>query len=146
MKKYTKHETLNEVSAGGVVIFNNAVLMLRKFNGDWVLPKGRLEEGENLEQAAIREVFEETGCHGHIIEYIGKVNYVYKNMKVGAYVSKEVHWYLMETKSMNCRPQKSEGFIKAEYVHMDKVLNIVRYNDERNIIKNAIKLNQQRSE
>ena len=34
-----------EVSSGGVVIFGNTILLLRKYNGDWVLPKGRLEKG-----------------------------------------------------------------------------------------------------
>ena len=38
-----------EISAGGVVLFGNAILLLRKFNGDWVLPKGKVEEGENNE-------------------------------------------------------------------------------------------------
>ncbi|MCG8485127.1 MAG: NUDIX hydrolase, partial [Clostridia bacterium] len=33
-----------EISAGGVVVFGNAILLLRKYNGDWVLPKGRVEE------------------------------------------------------------------------------------------------------
>lgn len=39
-----------EVSAGGVVLFGNAILLLRKFNGDWVLPKGKVEEGENRQE------------------------------------------------------------------------------------------------
>ena len=47
-----------EVSAGGVVLFGNAILLLRKFNGDWVLPKGKVEEGENRQEAALREVLE----------------------------------------------------------------------------------------
>ena len=48
-----------EVSAGGVVLFGNAILLLRKFNGDWVLPKGKVEEGEKRQEAALREVLEE---------------------------------------------------------------------------------------
>ena len=47
-----------EISAGGVVLFGNAILMLRKLNGDWALPKGKVEEGENNEEAALREVSE----------------------------------------------------------------------------------------
>ena len=31
---------LREVSSGGVVVFGNTILLLRKYNGDWVLPKG----------------------------------------------------------------------------------------------------------
>ena len=47
-----------EISAGGVVLFGNAILLLRKFNGDWVLPKGRIEAGEQKKEAALRL----TGC------------------------------------------------------------------------------------
>ena len=58
-----------EISAGGVVLFGNAILLLRKFNGDWVLPKGRVEEGEQRKDAALREVLEETGVKAEILKY-----------------------------------------------------------------------------
>ena len=58
-----------EISAGGVVLFGNAILLLRKFNGDWVLPKGRVEEGEQKKEAALREVMEETGLRVKNIRY-----------------------------------------------------------------------------
>ena len=61
-----------EVSAGGVVLFGNAILLLRKFNGDWVLPKGKVEEGENRQEAALREVLEETGVKADILKYLGE--------------------------------------------------------------------------
>ena len=35
-------------SSGGVVYFNNSILLLKKINGDWVLPKGGVEQGETL--------------------------------------------------------------------------------------------------
>src|SRR5690554_3420656 len=106
-----------EVSSGGVVIFGNAILLLKKYNGDWVLPKGRLERGENIKSAALREVLEETGVKGEILDYIGAVHYNYKNLKENEIVSKTVHWYLMKSNSMECTPQRKEGFIDAMYVH-----------------------------
>ena len=67
-----------EVSAGGVVLFGNAILLLRKFNGDWVLPKGKVEEGENRQEAALREVLEETGVKADILKYLGEIHYTFK--------------------------------------------------------------------
>ena len=87
---------VEEVSAGGVVIFGNAILLLKKFNGDWVLPKGRVEKNENIREAAIREVMEESGVKAEIIKYIGMVHYTYKNIKEDETVFKTVHWYLNE--------------------------------------------------
>ena len=125
---------IEEISSGGVVVFGNTVLLLKKFNGDWVLPKGRVEEGESLKEAALREVFEESGVKGQVIEYIDKVEYEFKNFKEGKTVHKTVHWFLMKATSMDCVPQKREGFIDAVFVHEDKVAELVRYEDERSII------------
>ena len=41
---------MEEISAGGVVINNGNVAVLKKFRGEWVLPKGRVEKGESLEE------------------------------------------------------------------------------------------------
>lgn len=132
-----------EVSSGGVVIFGNTILLLKKYNGDWVLPKGRLEKGENIKSAALREVLEETGVKGEIINYIGAVHYNYKNLKEDEIVSKTVHWYLMKSNSMDCTPQRKEGFVDAVYVHVDKAKDLVRYADERKIILKGIELMKQ---
>lgn len=131
---------LNELSSGGVVVFGNALLLLKKYNGDWVLPKGRVEKGERLHTAALREVLEESGVKAEIIQYIGKVNYNYKNIKEDEMVSKVVHWYLMTSQNINCKPQKKEGFIDAKFVHIDKAIHIVRYEDEKRMIKKGLKI------
>ena len=60
---------MKEVSSGRVVVLNGRVLALKKYRGDWVLPKGRLEGDESLEEAALREVYEETGIKTEIVRY-----------------------------------------------------------------------------
>ena len=131
---------LEELSAGGVVIFGNTVLLLKKFNGDWVLPKGRVEKGEDIRDTALREVWEESGVKAEIIKYIGMVYYTYKNSKENETVYKTVHWYLMKTNSMESIPQKKEGFAEATFVHIDKVKDLVKYDDERKIIDKTLML------
>lgn len=129
-----------EISSGGVVIFGNTILLLKKYNGDWVLPKGRLEKDENMKSAALREVLEESGVKGEIIDYIGAVHYNYKNLKEDELVFKTVHWYLMKSSTMDCTPQRKEGFVEAMFVHIDKAKSLVRYDDEKNIILKGIEL------
>lgn len=45
----------------------------------------------------------------------------------------------MKTNSMDCYPQKKEGFIEARFVHLDRVASLARYDDEQYIIEKAIK-------
>lgn len=129
-----------EISAGGVVVLGNTILLLRKYNGDWVLPKGKVEKGENHEQTALREVKEETGVKASIVKYLGEIHYTYKeNWDQQKGVHKIVFWYLMHTKNMDTIPQREEGFVEAKFVHIDRVLDIARYDDEKEIIKVALK-------
>lgn len=129
-----------EISSGGVVVFGNAILLLRKYNGDWVLPKGKLERGENIEDAAIREVMEETNVKALSIKYLGYINYKFRSSNnENKFIDKTVHWYLMRSKNMNTVPQKSEGFIEASFIHVDRVKGLLKHKDERKIIEQAIK-------
>ncbi len=129
-----------EISAGGVVIFGNTILLLKKYNGDWVLPKGKVERNENFDSAAIREVFEESGVKGNILKYLGKIHYTFRNNREeNEIINKTVHWYLMISRNMHCTPQKREGFIDARFVHINRAAKLAKYDDERSIIRKAIR-------
>ncbi|MST61565.1 NUDIX hydrolase [Peptostreptococcus anaerobius] len=129
-----------EVSAGGVVVLGNSILLLRKYNGDWVLPKGKVELGETHKQAALREVREETGVKAKIGKYLGEIHYTYKeNWDDSKDVHKIVYWYLMCAKNMDTVPQKEEGFVEAKFIHVNRVADMARYTDEKEIIKVALK-------
>ncbi len=67
------------VRGASFFFFGNSVLMLKKMNGDWVLPKGKIEANETNEETALREVFEETHVKAKILNYIGDIQYTYRN-------------------------------------------------------------------
>lgn len=131
---------IKEISAGGIVFFKNNILMLRKFNGDWVLPKGRVEKNETYKEAAIREVYEESKAKVEIVKYVGKINYEFNRTcyEDRVLINKEVYWYLMTTRNMNCSAQKNEGFREAKFLPFERTVSFARYDDERKIIKKAI--------
>lgn len=137
-----------ELSAGGVVFFGNTVLLLKKYNGDWVLPKGRVEAKETLEQAAIREVMEESRVKANIIGYLGKISYSFRKdfYNSGETINKTVHWFLMKSRNMIGSPQKEEGFVDVKFIHISKAILIVKYDDERGIIKKAIEYIKENNE
>lgn len=102
-----------EISAGGVVIFGNAILLLRRYNGDWVLPKGKVEKEEALHQAAIREVYEESRARVEVLAYLGEIHYSYRDCWKEEVINKTVHWYLMKAKNMDCIPLKKRRIYRG---------------------------------
>src|SRR5262249_3761038 len=67
-------------AAGGIVLRHTSrgdevVVVYRKRHQDWTLPKGKLKEGESFEEAALREVQEETGCSCRLGSYLGGISY-----------------------------------------------------------------------
>ncbi len=130
------------VSSGGVVVCDERILLLYKsFNmgnggferGGWVMPKGTVEPGETIEEAALREVYEEANVQAVINEYIDKTGYsFYSN---GNIVYKTVHWFLMETDSFYCYPQREEFFFDAGFYKRHEAINLLKFKDERIILR-----------
>ena len=78
-------------AAGGVLRRDGLVAVVhRPRRGDWSLPKGKLEPGEDDAAAAVREILEETGCPATIERDLGAVAYTAEN---GG--EKVVRWFLM---------------------------------------------------
>lgn len=94
--------TVEETSAGGIVVDSARVppsaaiiaRVNRLGNVEWCLPKGHLENDETAEQAAVREIAEETGITGRVIDELGTIDYWFS--VEGKRVHKIVHHYLLE--------------------------------------------------
>ncbi len=127
---------MKETSAGGVIIQGRDVLVLRKFRGDWVLPKGRTEAGETLEETALREVREESGLVCRVDHYIGFVRYNYTKPG-GEIVHKTVHYYTMTEEGGDRKPQREEGFCDMTYMPWRKAVKLLRHDSERNMVQQA---------
>jgi 8-oxo-dGTP pyrophosphatase MutT (NUDIX family) len=87
-----------EVSAGGLVLRRSGIgyevlLIGRGTPRLWSLPKGHVEARETHEQAALREVREETGCWAEIITKLSEISYAFYINR--SKHKKSVHFYLM---------------------------------------------------
>lgn len=93
---------VEETSAGGLVVQGNhglvEVAVIARINRagrlEWCLPKGHLEGEETPQQAAVREIAEETGIVGDVVAKIGTIDYWFT--VEGRRIHKTVHHYLLD--------------------------------------------------
>jgi 8-oxo-dGTP pyrophosphatase MutT (NUDIX family) len=103
-------------AAGGLVLNPSKAMLFIFRRGKWDLPKGKLDEGETLDQCAVREVKEETGLqHVRVIEPLLVTYHTYD--EDGRHILKESHWYLMHaTGGQELHPQQDEQISDIRWV------------------------------
>jgi 8-oxo-dGTP pyrophosphatase MutT (NUDIX family) len=137
--RYAKR--VDEVSAGGLVIDFSGTkgLLIGRFDQKdanrerllWSLPKGHIEEGETPEEAAIREVAEETGITSEISRELGVIDFWF--MAGGKRIHKTVHHFLFKEVSGVLTPQESE-VDEARWFPLEEIVNLLAYPDEKKLI------------
>ena len=132
---------VDEVSAGGLVIDatgTKGLLIGRKDLKDatkerllWSLPKGHIEAGETPEEAAIREVAEETGIHSEISRELGVIDFWF--MAGGKRIHKTVHHFLFREMGGELAPQVSE-VDEVGWFPLEEIIGLLAYPDEKKLI------------
>jgi 8-oxo-dGTP diphosphatase len=131
--------TLSEFSAGGVVYRRvgdtyEIVAVHRNRHTDWSLPKGHIEKGETQEQAALREVKEETGLDARIVDALGDVVYFYK--RPTGLIRKVVYHFLMEYTGGEFGPPNWE-VDEVRWIEIDQAQTLLTYKNDLGIVQKA---------
>ena len=132
---------VDEVSAGGLVIDKSGMqglLIGRRDQKDptgkkllWSLPKGHIEDGETPEQAAIREVAEETGIDSQITQSLGVIDFWF--MAGGKRIHKTVHHFIFRETGGLLAPQESE-VDEVGWFPLADIVGLLAYPDEKKLI------------
>ena len=137
--------TVNETSAGGLVVaglggppeLQSAALIGRTDRRGrllWSLPKGHLEPGETAEQAAEREVAEETGIRGQVLLPLGDIDYWF--VTEGRRVHKTVHHFLLRFLGGELSDEDLE-VTEVAWVSLSEMDRRLAYADERRLVRDA---------
>jgi 8-oxo-dGTP pyrophosphatase MutT (NUDIX family) len=110
--------------------------------GVWVLPKGQLGEGEPSEEAALREVAEETGVHGRPLAKLGDTRYWFS--WDGERVFKIVSFFLLEyasgTIDDDVLPEFRHEVAEARWLPLEEAQELLAYRGEREMAERATAL------
>lgn len=124
-------------SAGGVLLDreNNKVFLIHKKSTDeWLLPKGRLEKGQTIEETAQREIFEETGYNNEVkdilrVQVRPDVNDPSK--------SKVIFWFLslLTDANRSQNTQMSDENFSGEWLNKEDALDRLTWEGDKNMVE-----------
>ncbi len=129
-------------SAGGIILrdvggeLKIALAQHQRSINTWVLPKGHVEPGETIEQAALREIHEEAGLHTvQLIKYLG--SFIRESVKSnGDIVQKTVHFYLAYALDTDQPQSPLDGsFTQVGWFSPEQALALLPYDIEREFLK-----------
>jgi 8-oxo-dGTP pyrophosphatase MutT (NUDIX family) len=132
---------IREFSAGGIVVrrFHGRPFMaaVRVKDGTVLaLPKGHIDPGETAAEAAEREVREEAGIQGGLVEKLGDVRYWYA--RDGQRVLKVVSFFLFRYRSGSVSDYQVEEVDSAEWVPLEDAPRLLAYKGEREMAEAAL--------
>lgn len=138
-------QRVDETSAGGLVVDSTSGSPRGALIGRvdrrgrllWSLPKGHLEVGETAEQAAVREVEEETGITGEIVAALGTIDYWF--VAEGRRIHKTVHHFLLLATGGELSDADIE-VTEVAWVPLPEIPGRLAYPDERDLIDTAGRL------
>jgi 8-oxo-dGTP pyrophosphatase MutT (NUDIX family) len=123
-------------SAGAVVMIDGRCLVLRRADRDeWIFPKGHLEQGESSEDAAIREVREETGLEIEIVEELGSARYTFGRHREQ---HKRVDWFL--GRSVGGALEIEPLFAESAQLDADEAQSVLTHAADREVAARAFAL------
>jgi len=134
---------VREVSAGGVIYRKQAgavEIALIHVRHRWGLPKGHVEEGESMNETAIREVREETGLEGRVSKKLGDIRYSYRNKTPDGElirIYKRVYFYLLRYLKGDVRDHDHE-VDEARWFPIEEAIHNLKFATERRMVQRAL--------
>lgn len=133
-----------QFSCGGILFRKDRgpirVALISRMGGKiWCLPKGLVETGEKPEETALREVQEETGLTGKLLQKIGEIHYRYSSKEEKTLYDKRVWFFLMQHTGGSTKDHDFE-VDAVRWFPINRAIEKLTYPSERQLMKKAWRL------
>ncbi len=136
---------VKETSAGGFVLASDGsprVALIGRLTKrgalEWCVPKGHPEGDETLVQAAEREIFEETGIQGEVIELLGSIDYEFYTPD--KHIAKTVHHYLLRQTSgeLTVDGDPNHEAVETRWFDISELHSVLSHENERKMARGVV--------
>lgn len=120
--------------AGGVVFFEEKVLLLKNDKAEWVLPKGVIRGGKVAQEVALERVRYEAGVDAEIIDTAGQTSYEFFSVSRQRPVCNRITWYLMKAASEVSQFNAEEGFTDGGFFPFEEAQEMITYSQDKSLV------------
>ncbi len=121
--------------AGGVVFWEDKVLLLKNDKGEWTLPKGAIRHGNTADEVALMRVNDETGISAKIVGSAGETSYEFFSYSRQRPVCNMITWFIMEAENSDVKIAIEQGFLDGGFFDIDDALKILTHNQEKSLVR-----------
>lgn len=126
--------------SGGVVFYENKVLILKNEKGEWIFPKGVMRSGDAADSIAISRVSIEAGVVAEIIGVAGKTNYEFFSITRQRPVCNKINWYVMIAQDDSCTPNVAQNFMDGGFYSIDDALDMITYTQDKSLLMQSFQV------
>lgn len=125
--------------AGGVVFKDNKVLILKNEKNEWVLPKGKIRNGNLPPETAVERVEYEAGVDAKIVSSAGETAYEFYSITRDSAVSNKIIWFIMESENEDYNINVEEGFSEGGFYPIEEAMELVTYSQDKSLVSLSYK-------
>ncbi|MDD3959585.1 MAG: NUDIX hydrolase [Clostridiaceae bacterium] len=120
--------------SGGVVFYEDSVLLLKNEKDEWCFPKGVIRSVEKPDDVALERVSYEAGVNARILSPAGRTNYEFYSITRQRPVCNKIVWYIMHAESPNVTPNPSQNFSDGKFFPIKDALEKVTYSQDKSLL------------
>ena len=120
--------------SGGIVFYEDSVLLMCNEKYEWCFPKGVIRSMEKPEDVALGRVYTEAGIQAAILSPAGRTNYEFYSVTRQKPVCNKIVWYVMKALDTHISPNTAERFTDGGFIPIKEALEKVTYSQDKSLL------------